>query len=76
MSLAGMLTSGVWRVRLQSHAFQPFRRFSHGRTVDPHFMGAGRTVTDAEGRYEFPTIKPGAYPWRTQPAPCVDCGLD
>ena len=25
--------------------------------------GAGRTVTDANGRYEFLTIKPGAYPW-------------
>ena len=26
--------------------------------------GAGRAVTDADGRYEFVTIKPGAYPWR------------
>ena len=25
--------------------------------------GAGRAVTDANGRYEFLTIKPGAYPW-------------
>ena len=25
---------------------------------------AGRTMTDAEGRYRFVTIKPGAYPWR------------
>ena len=32
--------------------------------VDPNFTGAGRVVTDAEGRYEFVTIKPGAYPWR------------
>lgn len=32
--------------------------------LDPHFTGAGRTLTDAEGRYRFVTIKPGAYPWR------------
>jgi len=31
--------------------------------LDPHFDGVGRTVTDAEGRYDFVTIKPGAYPW-------------
>lgn len=35
----------------------------HGAPLDPHFTGAGRTVTDAGGRYEFITIKPGAYPW-------------
>ncbi|MPY81993.1 MAG: protocatechuate 3,4-dioxygenase subunit beta [Actinophytocola sp.] len=32
--------------------------------LDPNFDGVGRTLTDAEGRYEFVTIKPGAYPWR------------
>jgi protocatechuate 3,4-dioxygenase beta subunit len=32
--------------------------------VDPNFDGVGRTMTDADGRYEFTTIKPGAYPWR------------
>lgn len=29
---------------------------------DQHFTGAGRMLTDAEGRYKFTTIKPGAYP--------------
>ena len=28
---------------------------------DPHFMGWGRTWTDNAGRFEFFTIKPGAY---------------
>jgi len=32
--------------------------------VDPNFSGAGRTLTDAAGRYRFVTIRPGAYPWR------------
>lgn len=31
--------------------------------LDPNFTGAGRAITDAEGRYRFITIKPGAYPW-------------
>ncbi len=31
--------------------------------LDPNFGGCGRALTDDEGRYEFHTIKPGAYPW-------------
>ncbi len=31
--------------------------------LDPNFSGAGRCVTDREGRYRFTTIKPGPYPW-------------
>jgi protocatechuate 3,4-dioxygenase, beta subunit len=40
---------------------------SHPAPLDPNFTGAGRTLTDAEGRYEFTSIKPGAYPWRNHP---------
>lgn len=36
----------------------------HNAPVDPNFTGCGRVLTDAEGRYRFVTIKPGAYPWR------------
>jgi protocatechuate 3,4-dioxygenase beta subunit len=32
---------------------------------DPHFQGFGHTVTDAEGRYRFRTIRPVEYPGRT-----------
>jgi protocatechuate 3,4-dioxygenase beta subunit len=35
----------------------------HPAPLDPNFTGAGRCVTDDDGRYEFITIKPGAYPW-------------
>jgi protocatechuate 3,4-dioxygenase, beta subunit len=37
---------------------------SHSAPLDPNFTGAGRAVTRADGRYEFSTIRPGAYPWR------------
>jgi protocatechuate 3,4-dioxygenase beta subunit len=44
-------------------------RYQHVRDnwpspLDPHFTGVGRTVTDAQGRFRFVTIKPGAYPWK------------
>ena len=35
----------------------------HHAPLDPNFSGFGRTLTDAEGRYKFISIKPGAYPW-------------
>jgi protocatechuate 3,4-dioxygenase beta subunit len=31
-------------------------------SLDPNFTGAGRTITDSDGRYHFRTIKPAAYP--------------
>ena len=36
---------------------------THDAPLDPHFSGAGRTLTDDDGGYRFITIKPGAYPW-------------
>jgi protocatechuate 3,4-dioxygenase beta subunit len=35
----------------------------HPAPLDPNFVGAGRCLTDDEGRYRFVTVKPGAYPW-------------
>ena len=31
--------------------------------LDPHFLGYGRSGTDAEGRFWFETVKPGAVPY-------------
>ena len=36
----------------------------HDAPLDPNFHGGGRVFTNAEGWYQFTTIKPGAYPWR------------
>jgi protocatechuate 3,4-dioxygenase beta subunit len=42
----------------------PHKTDHHNAPLDPNFSGAGRTLTDAEGRYRFITIRPGEYPWR------------
>ena len=39
----------------------------HAAPLDPNFSGAGRTLTDAQGKFRFVTIKPGAYPWLNHP---------
>ncbi len=59
--IAGGLVE-VW----QANAAGRYRHRSdnHPAPLDPNFSGAGRTVTDADGRYTFTTIRPGAYPWR------------
>jgi protocatechuate 3,4-dioxygenase beta subunit len=36
----------------------------HDAPLDPNFTGCGHTLTDAEGRYRFVTIRPGKYPWQ------------
>ena len=35
----------------------------HPAPLDPNFTGAGRCLTDDDGRYRFVTVKPGSYPW-------------
>jgi protocatechuate 3,4-dioxygenase beta subunit len=39
----------------------------HDAPLDPNFRGSGRCVTDAQGRYKFYSVKPGAYPWGNHP---------
>ena len=44
-----------------------YGRYDHPKDInpaplDPNFQGFGVLTTDAQGRYRFKTIKPGAYP--------------
>jgi len=55
----------IWQANAAGRYFHA--NDDHPAPLDPNFTGAGRTVTDAEGRYRFLTIKPGAYPWRNHP---------
>jgi protocatechuate 3,4-dioxygenase beta subunit len=50
----------------QANAGGRYRHVSdqHPAPLDPNFTGAGRCLTDSEGRYRFTTVKPGAYPWK------------
>lgn len=50
----------LWQANPAGKYNHPADRFD--APVDPGFSGCGRCVTDAEGRYVFRTIKPGAYP--------------
>ncbi len=37
---------------------------THPAPLDPNFTGAGRCLTDDDGRYRFITVQPGSYPWQ------------
>ena len=51
----------VWQANAAGRYVDPAD--DHPAPLDPNFTGAGRCLTDAEGRYRFVTVKPGAYPW-------------
>ena len=52
----------VWQANAAGRYVDPMD--DHPAPLDPNFTGAGRCLTDGEGRYRFVTVKPGAYPWR------------
>lgn len=51
----------IWQAN--SAGRYPHKVDQHDAPMDPNFTGAGRCLTDAEGRYRFVTIRPGEYPW-------------
>jgi protocatechuate 3,4-dioxygenase beta subunit len=52
----------IWQANAAGRYVDPAD--DHPAPLDPNFTGAGRSLTDDEGRYRFVTVKPGAYPWR------------
>jgi protocatechuate 3,4-dioxygenase beta subunit len=61
----GRAVSGTLVEVWQANAAGRYRHEAdqHDAPLDPNFTGSGRMLTDAEGRYRFVTIRPGAYPW-------------
>ena len=62
--LRGQLVE-IW----QANAAGRYRHIvdTHDAPLDPNFSGAGRCLTDEDGRYRFVTVKPGIYPWGNHP---------
>lgn len=52
----------VWQANAAGRYYHQVDR--HPAPLDPNFTGAGRCLTDDQGKYRFTTIRPGAYPWR------------
>ena len=51
----------IWQANAAGRYHHPVD--NHDAPLDPNFTGAGRCLTDDDGRYRFVTIKPGEYPW-------------
>lgn len=64
LNLRGEPVSGAKISIWQANTHGRYRHKSDMNTapLDPNFQGFGIQTTDAEGRYRFKTIKPGAYP--------------
>ncbi|MFN2577645.1 MAG: hypothetical protein ABR607_08145 [Pyrinomonadaceae bacterium] len=50
----------IWQAN--THGRYSHKSDANPAPLDPNFQGFGVQITDAEGRYRFKTIKPGAYP--------------
>jgi protocatechuate 3,4-dioxygenase beta subunit len=57
--IAGALVE-IWQANSCGKYIHELDRFD--APLDPNFTGQGRLITDSEGRYQFLSIKPGAYP--------------
>ena len=52
----------IWQANAAGRYAHP--EDTQDKPIDPKFRGFGRVCTDAEGRYRFTTIRPGAVPGR------------
>ena len=59
IEIGGRVTQGDG-APLDNAILELWQASPHGRFDDPAFLGWGRAATDADGRYVFRTIKPGA----------------
>lgn len=50
----------IWQANTHGRYTHP--NDSNPAPIDPSFQGYGVATTDAQGRYRFKTVKPGAYP--------------
>jgi len=64
LNLRGEPVSGarveIWQANTHGRYVHPGD--TNPAPLDPSFEGYGKQLTDAEGRFRFRTIKPGAYP--------------
>jgi protocatechuate 3,4-dioxygenase beta subunit len=63
--IAGALIE-LWQANA-SGRYAHWRETAFPAPLDPNFLGAGQTLTGADGGYRFTTIKPGPYPWANHP---------
>jgi protocatechuate 3,4-dioxygenase, beta subunit len=49
----------IWQANAHGRYVHPWD--NSRRPLDPNFQGFGLQTTDAQGRYRFKTVKPGAY---------------
>lgn len=56
----------IWHCNASGRYIHPMDANSPN-PIDDNFLGSGRVLTDNNGRYEFLTVKPAAYPYPNHP---------
>ena len=56
----------IWHCNASGRYIHPMDADSPN-PIDENFLGSGRVLTDDNGRYEFLTVKPAAYPYPNHP---------